>query len=274
MHAGDEGFGVGGGGAAGSETVDELADGGSFRPDGAQGDGRPDFFAKALTELVQIFAVDEGVVAEHGRDDGKYLQRRHPPALARGGHHFTVGEALAEAIEAEVFAFGGVDEGVGGEVDGTVEHGGGGGSIDDDEVEEIAQFLDAVGDHEGIGDLDGDAAGFDVGGDEVQGALRVFIREAKACGIGRAQDVLKGSIAHEEVIEAGCFFDAEGEGGVALGIGIEEDDAQTDAGQAGGDVSGEGRLADAAFFVEEGDDFHGLQYMQADAGGDSTMRLK
>ena len=111
-----------------------------------------------------------------------------------------------------------------------MQHRGGRRRIDDDQVHQVAQFLDAVSDHEGVGDLDGDAARFYVGRDNLEGAAQVFVGCTIARGIGRAQDLLEGGIAHEEIVEAGRFLDTEGEGGVALRVGIQQDDAAAVAG--------------------------------------------
>ena len=64
-------------------------------------------------------------------------------------------------------------------------------------------------------------------------------------------------IAEEDVVEAGLvgiFGDAEAGGGVALGVGIDHQDAEVVGGQRSGEIDGGGGFPDAAFLVGDCED--------------------
>ena len=70
-------------------------------------------------------------------------------------------------------------------------------------------------------------------------------------------------------MDDGIGIDAEVGGEVGLGIEIDEDDFFSGVGESGAEVDGGGRLADAAFLVEEGDDAHRVSFRgwECGAGG-------
>ena len=68
---------------------------------------------------------------------------------------------------------------------------------------------------------------------------------------------LAASIAQDDVVEAGAvgvFGDAEAGGGVALGVGVDDQDAEVIGGQGGGQIDGGGGFSDAALLVGDGKD--------------------
>ena len=69
------------------------------------------------------------------------------------------------------------------------------------------------------------------------------------------------------VVDAGAGTDAEGGGGAALDVEVDEEDAVAAAGEAGGEVDRGGGLADAALLVRDADDGHAIDAKRHDREG-------
>ena len=80
--------------------------------------------------------------------------------------------------------------------------------------------------------------------------------ELRQAGRGDAGTDLGG--AGEGAVEGGRVFHpgGEGAGGIALRVEIDEEDAPAARGEAGGEIDGRRRFANAAFLVRDREDFH------------------
>ena len=94
---------------------------------------------------------------------------------------------------------------------------------------------------------------FQVGADQVL----VGGDDVEAFEAGRADGVLEVGVAEQDVVEAGLvrvFGDAEAAGGVALGVGIDHQDAYVIGRERSGEIDGGRGFPDAAFLVGDSED--------------------
>jgi hypothetical protein len=175
---------------------------------------------------------------------------------------------LGEAFEGIEFALQGDDDAIAGceDVDGEDSETWGG--INQDKVvvgfdggNGVAEdhfFADGIEeDGFGAGEIEGSGDDFeagDLGGDDSlgDGVLGFF---------GVVDDGLEDI---EEGGFDGVFFDPETGGGVALGVGVDEEDALIFEGKGSGEVDGGGGFADASFLIDDAEDGHRVVIM---AGG-------
>ena len=99
----------------------------------------------------------------------------------------------------------------------------------------------------GEGDLALDLFGLLIAGQDVQ------------VGAGVLHHAVDRLAAADQAVQAGAFFEAEGESDVALGVEVDQQRFLPSPGEAIGDGDGGGGFAHPALLVSEGEDFHILQ---------------
>ena len=79
----------------------------------------------------------------------------------------------------------------------------------------------------------------------------------EAFEVGVDDGVADRRIAEEDVVQAGAFRifgDAKAGGGIALRVGVDDQDLKVVGGKGGGQVDGGGGFSDSAFLVGNGED--------------------
>jgi hypothetical protein len=156
---------------------------------------------------------------------------------------------LRNALEREEFALDGDQDGVGGEEGVQGEEIEGWGAIDQDEVVIVANRGDAFAEAE-FARLEADQ--LDVGAYEVL----IGGDEAEAFAVGGDDGFFGGDVAEEDVVEAGVvgvFGDSKTCGGIALRVGIDDEDAEVIGGEGGSQIDGGCGFSDSAFLVGYGE---------------------
>ena len=235
----DIAFGPAGAGVVGEDGFAET--GGFGQADAARDDGLEDLVLEEVAQVGGHLAGQVGPVVEHGEQDALDFERvvEGFADAVDGVHEF------GDAFQGEEFALDGDEDGIGGDQGVEGEEVEGRGAIDQDEVVVVADFGEAFAEAElAVGEVDQFEVGADqvlVGGDDVE-----------TFEIGGADGVLEVGVAQKDVVEAGfvgIFGDAEAAGGVALGVGIDDQDPDVIGGQGGGEIDGGRGLPDSAFLV-------------------------
>jgi hypothetical protein len=235
-------------GALGSHVVheDRLSITGGFgEADAAGDDGLEDLILEEFFQVVGHLAGEVGAVVVHGEEDAFDLE-----GVFEGlADAFDGIDELGDAFEGEELALDGDEDGIGGDEGIEGEEVEGRGAVDEDVVEIVADGFKAFAEAPlAAGEVDE----FDISGDEV------FVggNDAEAFDFGGNDDTREVVGAEEGVVDsevAGCFGDTEAGGGVALGIGVDEEDAEVIGGKGGREVNRRCGFADAAFLIGDGD---------------------
>ena len=124
------------------------------------------------------------------------------------------------------------------------------GTVEDDELEAVANGLERLA----------EAILASVEGDELDvGAEEIFVRrdDGEEVEGGRVKSVGGGELAHEDLVGAGAVGiaeEAEAAGGVGLGVAVDQQSWGAMRGERGGEIDGGGRLADSALLVGDRND--------------------
>ena len=235
----DVAFGSAGAGVVGQDRLAET--GGLGQADAAGNDGLKIWSLKnslrsAATWRVRLVRSSNMVRRMPSTRRGCW----NPVADAVDGVH-----EFGDAFEGEELALDGDEDGIGGDQGVEGQEVEGGRAVDDDEAVIVADFGDAFAEAEfAVGHVDE----FEVGADEV------FVGgdEGEAFEFGGDDGVGRRGVAQEDVVDAGplaVFGDAEAGGGIALGVGIDDEDTEVIGGQGGGQVDGGRGFTDPAFLV-------------------------
>jgi hypothetical protein len=143
----------------------------------------------------------------------------------------------------------GHEDGVGGQEGVESEEVEGGWAIDEDEVVIVAD----------VGDTFAQAKFAVIESNELKvSADEVLIGgdEAETLEISGDDGFFGWNVAEEDVIEAGMgrvFGDAEASGGVALGVGVDDQDAEVVGREGSGQIDGGSGLSNSAFLISDGE---------------------
>ena len=202
--------------------------GGFSETDGSGDDGAEDLFSEVGAEILTDLLAEAGAGVVHGENNSENRE---------GGVEFSLfnpfdqAENLAHSFQGKVLALDGDENLVGGDKGAGHEETDAGGAIEDDEIEGglVAEGCEGVADTE-KGVLDSGEFHFcsrqiHFGGKD----LEVFLAR-------RLEHVDGAGIPDEDGVEAftGDDFEPKAAGGVGLGVEIDEEDAPTGLGRAGG----------------------------------------
>ena len=158
---------------------------------------------------------------------------------------------LGDAFQGEELALDGDEDGIGGDEGVEGEEIEGGGAIDQDEVVVVADLRRGV-------------RGGGIRGRSRSTSSRLAPTRFLSAGMRSRPSNSVGTmassevgIAEEDVVEAGLvgiFGDAEAAGGVALGVGVDDEDPNVVGCQGSGEIDGGGGFPDAALLVGNGED--------------------
>ena len=202
--------------------------GGFGETDGSGDDGAEDLFSKMGAEILTDLLAEPGAGVVHGEDNSEH---------GEGGVEFSLFdpfdqiENLAHSFQGKVLALDGDENLVGGDKGAGHEETNAGGAIEDDEIEGgiVAEGCEGVADTEkGVldsGELHFCSRQIHLGGED----LEVFLA-------GRLEHVDGTGIPDEDGVETFTRddFEPEAAGGVGLGVEIDEKNATTGLGSAGG----------------------------------------
>ena len=209
-----------------------------------------------------------GEVGLHFLDDlagelGTHVVHRHHDAAdgelvgrARGLELIDDAEDLAEALHREVFGLQRHEQVVRGTERVHREHAERGRAVDEDGL------VLAGGDERGEGLAHAPEVVLGLG------QLRLYRGEVELGGnqvqlLGRSRDDHVGGLglAVQDAVHRAAFrlLEAEGAGGVGLGVQVDEQGGEAEPGEPGRQVDGGGRLADAALLVRDGEDLRHLR---------------
>ena len=202
--------------------------GGFSETDGSGDDGAEDLFSEVGAEILTDLLAEAGAGVVHGEDNSEDGEAGVEFSLL---NPFDQIENLAHSFQGKVLALDGDENLVGGDKGAGHEETNAGGAIEDDEIEGgiVAEGCEGVADTE-KGVLDSGEFHFcsrqiHFGGKD----LEVFLAR-------RLEHVDGAGIPDEDGVEAftGDDFEPKAAGGVGLGVEIDEEDAPTGLGRAGG----------------------------------------
>ena len=202
--------------------------GGFSETDGSGDDGAEDLFSEVGAEILTDLLAEAGAGVVHGEDNSEDGEAGVEFSLL---NPFDQIENLAHSFQGKVLALDGDENLVGGDKGAGHEETNAGGAIEDDEIESglVAEGCEGVADTE-KGVLDSGEFHFcsrqiHLGGEDLEVLLA-----------GRLEHVDGTGIPDEDGVETFTRddFEPKAAGGVGLGVEIDEEDAPTGLGRAGG----------------------------------------